>query len=166
MPACALPQSFRKGKLSYTISSTNTKARIEVLLKQRAFRIVKIGEKDGCYGQEQNGFKGFVLPLKVLGWISYLPIIIFWFKKRQHWNSDSTQSPDFYLLLTCMSVPAFIYFSISKIWIPHMTPLCFPKDSKCARSHLWHRDLGWETFRSLGTKFARMLAGLEMFCSL
>ena len=67
MPACALPQSFRKGKLSYTISSTNTKARIEVLLKQRAFRIVKIGEKDGCYGQEQNGFKGFVLPLKVLG---------------------------------------------------------------------------------------------------
>ncbi|CAL1128775.1 unnamed protein product [Cladocopium goreaui] len=49
MPEHALPQGYRKGRLSYTISSPTSKARVEVLLKQRAFRIVKIGEKDGYW---------------------------------------------------------------------------------------------------------------------
>jgi len=49
MPEHALPQGYRKGRLSYTICSSSTKARVEVLLKQKAFRIVKIGEKDGYW---------------------------------------------------------------------------------------------------------------------
>ena len=47
MPACARPQGYRKGRLSYTICSPTTKARVEVLLKGKAFRVVKVGEKDG-----------------------------------------------------------------------------------------------------------------------
>lgn len=47
MPEEALPQGPRKGKLSYTIVSTATNAKIEVLLKGKAFRIVKVGELQG-----------------------------------------------------------------------------------------------------------------------
>ena len=47
MPACAYPQGYRKGRLSYTIVSPTTNARIEVLLKGKAFRIQRIGERDG-----------------------------------------------------------------------------------------------------------------------
>ena len=47
MPQMALPQGFRKGRLSYTIASSTTGAKLEVLLKQKAFRIVAIGEHQG-----------------------------------------------------------------------------------------------------------------------
>ena len=47
MPQMALPQGFRKGRLSYTVTSSTTGAKIEVLLKQKAFRIQAIGEHDG-----------------------------------------------------------------------------------------------------------------------
>lgn len=47
MPEEALPQGQRKGKLSYTIVSPVTNAKIEVLLKGKAFRIVKTGELQG-----------------------------------------------------------------------------------------------------------------------
>ena len=47
MPIEALPQGPRKGKLSYTVSSPETGAKVEVLLKQKAFRIVKQGMLNG-----------------------------------------------------------------------------------------------------------------------
>ena len=43
MPDDAKPQNPKRGRLSYTITSPFTKARVEVLLKGRAFRIVKMG---------------------------------------------------------------------------------------------------------------------------
>ena len=39
----AMPQMEKRGRLSYTITSSRTKARVEVLLKGKAFRIVKMG---------------------------------------------------------------------------------------------------------------------------
>ena len=48
MPSDALPQSIRKGKLSYTVTSPHTGAKVEVHLKGKAFRIIKVGTKDGC----------------------------------------------------------------------------------------------------------------------
>ena len=47
MPKEALPQHQRKGKLSYTVTSPETGAKIEVLLKGRAFRITKVGSHNG-----------------------------------------------------------------------------------------------------------------------
>ena len=47
MPTDALPQGVRKGRLSYTVTSAETGAKIEVLLKQKAFRIVRQGILNG-----------------------------------------------------------------------------------------------------------------------
>ena len=43
MPQAAQPQQERKGKLSYTVCSKSTGAKVEVLLKGKAFRVVKCG---------------------------------------------------------------------------------------------------------------------------
>ncbi len=48
MPQLALPQGFRKGRLSYTVTSHATGAKVEVLLKQKAFRITLMGQREGC----------------------------------------------------------------------------------------------------------------------
>lgn len=47
MPTDALPQGVRKGKLSYTVTSAESGAKVEVLLKQKAFRVVKLGILNG-----------------------------------------------------------------------------------------------------------------------
>ena len=128
MPACALPQSFRKGKLSYTISSTNTKARIEVLLKQRAFRIVKIGEKDGCYGQEQNGFKGFVCFTAKSAGVNQLSTNNHILVSKKKTTLEFRQHPKSRLLSTfnMYEWPGFyLLFNIEDLDSPHDTPM-FP----------------------------------------
>ncbi len=51
MPMEALPQGPRKGKLSYTIKSAATQAKVEVLLKGKAFRIVQTGSLQGFLPQ-------------------------------------------------------------------------------------------------------------------
>ena len=52
MPAEAHPQSAKRGRLSYTLTSSRTGAKIEVLLKQKAFRISKIGQdSEGVDGE-------------------------------------------------------------------------------------------------------------------
>lgn len=48
MPAEALPQADRKGRLSYTVVSPVTGAKVEVLLKHKAFRVSKIGCVEGA----------------------------------------------------------------------------------------------------------------------
>lgn len=48
MPEEAMPQGPRKGRLSYTVTNATTGAKVEVLLKQRAFRLVKVGMQNGC----------------------------------------------------------------------------------------------------------------------
>ena len=50
MPKDALPQGPRKGRLSYTVTSTQAGAKIEVHLKGKAFRITKVGSHDGFLG--------------------------------------------------------------------------------------------------------------------
>ena len=52
MPIEALPQGTRKGRLSYTVTSAQTGAKIEVHLKGKAFRIVKVGSLDGFLGSK------------------------------------------------------------------------------------------------------------------
>lgn len=52
MPACAYPQAYRKGRLSYTICSSATGAKVECLLKAKAFRILKVGERDGYWASK------------------------------------------------------------------------------------------------------------------
>lgn len=47
MPTEALPQGPRKGRLSYTVTSSHTGAKVEVHLKGKAFRIIKVGSCDG-----------------------------------------------------------------------------------------------------------------------
>ena len=47
MPQLAMPQGFRKGRLSYTVTSAATGAKVEVLLKQKAFRIIVMGQHEG-----------------------------------------------------------------------------------------------------------------------
>ena len=47
MPQLAMPQGFRKGRLSYTVVSAATGAKVEVLLKQKAFRITLMGQHEG-----------------------------------------------------------------------------------------------------------------------
>lgn len=49
LPKDAYPQSVRKGKYSFTVGSPHTGAKIEVLLKQKAFRIVKQGMINGTW---------------------------------------------------------------------------------------------------------------------
>ena len=51
MPEEALPTRGRKGKLSYTVSSEN-EAKVEVLLKGRAFRIIRMGKVDGLLDEK------------------------------------------------------------------------------------------------------------------
>ena len=47
MPAECLPTSVKRGKLSYTIDNMpKSTAKVEVLLKKQAFRIVKISVLD------------------------------------------------------------------------------------------------------------------------
>lgn len=46
MPQLAMPQGFRKGRLSYTVTSA-TGAKVEILLKQKAFRIISMGQHEG-----------------------------------------------------------------------------------------------------------------------
>lgn len=46
MPEDAMPTRGRKGKLSYTLVSEN-EAKVEVLLKGRAFRIIRMGKAEG-----------------------------------------------------------------------------------------------------------------------
>ncbi len=60
MPERALPQSFRKGRLSYTIIAPSSGAKIEVLLKQKAFRITKVGEENGKLEILKKGLPLFV----------------------------------------------------------------------------------------------------------
>ncbi len=55
MPECAVPQSYRKGRLSYTIIAPSSGAKIEVLLKQKAFRITKVGEENGKLEKPKKG---------------------------------------------------------------------------------------------------------------
>ena len=47
MPESAKPHATRKGRLSYTVTSPTTGAKVEVLIKGKAFRIIKMGSKDG-----------------------------------------------------------------------------------------------------------------------
>ena len=61
MPIDALPQTARKGKLSYTVTSPHTGAKVEVLLKQKAFRISRQGMVNGPLAQKH---RSFVLYLK------------------------------------------------------------------------------------------------------
>lgn len=50
MPPDALPPRARKGRLSYTVDAPGLGgAKIEVLLKQRAFRIIKTGIVNGFF---------------------------------------------------------------------------------------------------------------------
>ena len=45
MPADALPAAGKKrGKLSYTIEDPGSVAKVEVLLKHQAFRVVRVAE--------------------------------------------------------------------------------------------------------------------------
>lgn len=47
MPHEALPQHHRKGKLTYTVTSAETGAKVEVHLKGKAFRVIKVGTRNG-----------------------------------------------------------------------------------------------------------------------
>ena len=45
MPAELLPSGKRRGRLSYTVEDKASGAKIEVLLKHHAFRVVRCAEK-------------------------------------------------------------------------------------------------------------------------
>lgn len=47
MPEEARPQTARRGRLSYTLTSPHTGGKVEVLLKLHAFRLAKVGEQGG-----------------------------------------------------------------------------------------------------------------------
>ena len=47
MPLPARPQSEKRGRLSYTVTSPTTGCKVEVLLKGRAFRIKEVGKDAG-----------------------------------------------------------------------------------------------------------------------
>lgn len=74
MPTEALPQGARKGRLSYTVTSPSTGAKVEVLLKQRAFRISRVGAKNGRFELNKTNvfppFPNFPLSLWSKGFLS------------------------------------------------------------------------------------------------
>lgn len=83
MPSGALPQGPRKGRLSYTVSSSNG-AKIEVLLKGKAFRIVKIGARDGPLQHIYVQCLKYIFesqlptPLNTIGFNLYFCMLIGW----------------------------------------------------------------------------------------
>lgn len=70
MPECALPQAFRKGRLSYTVIAPSSKAKIEVLLKQKAFRITKVGEENGKLEILEKGLPQSFVSIGVLEYLT------------------------------------------------------------------------------------------------